>query len=297
MTAADQTSRSDVLPGVRRRPAAGGKPQDEEPALNCVELRGVGKTFTHGRQSRQILADVNFSVREGEFVAIVGASGCGKSSILRVIDGLLAPDTGSVRVNGRDIAGPSADVGLVFQQFNLLPWKTVQQNIMFGLDSLKLPKAVKRERCEHWMSVVGLAEWSGHYPHQLSGGMQQRVSLARTMAREPSVVLMDEPFGALDALTRRFLQQEVVRLWQEGKRTGILVTHDIEEGLLLADRIFVMSANPGRIAATVEVPFEHPRDEALQATAEFAQMKEHIWHLLTTEISKSSSYVRTRSGS
>jgi NitT/TauT family transport system ATP-binding protein len=297
MTAAGGTSRSDVLPGALSRPEAGGKPQDDDPALDYVELRGVSKTFTHGRQSRQILADVDFTVREGEFVAIVGASGCGKSSILRVIDGLLEPDTGSVRVNGRDIAGPSADVGLVFQQFNLLPWKTVQENIMFGLDSLKLPKAVKRERCEHWMSVVGLAEWSGHYPHQLSGGMQQRVSLARTMAREPSLVLMDEPFGALDALTRRFLQQEVVRLWQEGKRTGILVTHDIEEGLLLADRIFVMSANPGRIAATVEVPFEHPRDEALQATAEFAQMKEHIWHLLTTEISKSSSYVRTRSGS
>jgi NitT/TauT family transport system ATP-binding protein len=255
----------------------------------------VGKTFTHGRQSRQILDDVNFTVREGEFCAIVGASGCGKSSILRVIDGLLQPDTGSVRVNGRDITGPSEDIGLVFQQFNLLPWKTVQQNIMFGLDSLKLPKAVKRERCQHWMSVVGLVEWSGHYPHQLSGGMQQRVSLARTMAREPSLVLMDEPFGALDALTRRFLQQEVVRLWQEGKRTGILVTHDIEESLLLADRVFVMSANPGRIAATVEVPFTHPRDDALQATAEFSEMKEHIWHLLTTEISKTSSYVRTRS--
>ncbi|MCW2844638.1 MAG: nitrate transporter ATP-binding protein [Nocardioides sp.] len=295
MTEVGQTSDSAAHPGVHRGPTAGGETQDEDPALNYVELRGVGKTFTHGRQSRQILDDVNFTVREGEFCAIVGASGCGKSSILRVIDGLLQPDTGSVRVNGRDITGPSEDIGLVFQQFNLLPWKTVQQNIMFGLDSLKLPKAVKRERCQHWMSVVGLVEWSGHYPHQLSGGMQQRVSLARTMAREPSLVLMDEPFGALDALTRRFLQQEVVRLWQEGKRTGILVTHDIEESLLLADRVFVMSANPGRIAATVEVPFTHPRDDALQATAEFSEMKEHIWHLLTTEISKTSSYVRTRS--
>ncbi|GAA2113602.1 ABC transporter ATP-binding protein [Nocardioides bigeumensis] len=296
MTAGGQTGQSTVQPVVHGGSAAGGEAQREDKALDCVELRGVGKTFTHGRESRQILADVNFTVRQGEFCAIVGASGCGKSSILRVIDGLLEPDTGSVRVNGRDVSGPSADIGMVFQQFNLLPWKTVQENIMFGLDSLKLPKAVKRERCQHWMSVVGLAEWSGHYPHQLSGGMQQRVSLARTMAREPSVVLMDEPFGALDALTRRFLQQEVVRLWQEGERTGILVTHDIEEGLLLADRIFVMSANPGRIAATVEVPFEHPRDEALQATAEFAEMKEHIWHLLTAEISKASSYVRSRSG-
>ena len=297
MGAAGQAGWGDARPEWRNQHAEDAKPHVLNAARNYVELRGVGKTFTHGRQSRQILADVDFSVREGEFVAIVGASGCGKSSILRVIDGLLKPDSGSVRVNGRDIDGPSADVGLVFQQFNLLPWKTVRENIMFGLDSLKLPKSVKRERCQHWMSVVGLAEWAGHYPHQLSGGMQQRVSLARTMAREPSLVLMDEPFGALDALTRRFLQQEVVRLWQEGKRTGILVTHDIEEGLLLADRIFVMSTNPGRIAATVEIPFAHPRDETLQATAEFAQMKEHIWHLLTTEISKSSSYVRTRSGS
>jgi NitT/TauT family transport system ATP-binding protein len=295
MTAAGQASDSAAHPGVRRGPTSGDEPHDGDPALNYVELRGVSKTFTHGRQSRQILADVDFTVREGEFCAIVGASGCGKSSILRVIDGLLEPDSGSVRVNGRDITGPSEDIGLVFQQFNLLPWKTVQENIMFGLDSLKLPKAVKRERCQHWMSVVGLDEWSGHYPHQLSGGMQQRVSLARTMAREPSLVLMDEPFGALDALTRRFLQQEVVRLWQEGKRTGILVTHDIEESLLLADRVFVMSTNPGRIAATVEVPFAHPRDEALQATAQFGEMKEHIWHLLTAEISKSSPYVRSRS--
>jgi len=295
MTAVGHTghSRNAADPRADRGSAAGGESPGDG-TRDYVELRGVGKTFTHGRQSRQILDDVTFSVREGEFCAIVGASGCGKSSILRVIDGLLEPDTGSVRVDGQDITGPNSQIGLVFQQFNLLPWKTVQENIMFGLESLKLSKAVKRERCQHWMSVVGLEEWSGHYPHQLSGGMQQRVSLARTMAREPSLVLMDEPFGALDALTRRFLQQEVVRLWQEGKRTGILVTHDIEEGLLLADRIFVMSANPGRIAAVVDVPFKHPRDEALQATAEFAQMKEHIWHLLTAEISKSSPYVRMR---
>jgi NitT/TauT family transport system ATP-binding protein len=265
-----------------------------EGTQDYVKLVGINKAFAHRRQNRQILDDVSFSVRKGEFCAIVGASGCGKSSILRIVAGLLRSDSGSVSVAGRPITGPSPDVGLVFQQFNLLPWKTVEENIMFGLESLKLPKDVKRERCRHWMTVVGLADWSGLYPHQLSGGMQQRVSLARTMAREPSLVLLDEPFGALDALTRRFLQQEVARLWQEGSRTGILVTHDIEEGLLLADRIFVMSANPGRIAATVEVPFAHPRDEALQATAEFAQMKEHIWHLLTAELSRNSPFVRTR---
>jgi NitT/TauT family transport system ATP-binding protein len=259
-----------------------------------VELRGVGKVFEHDGRRNTVLLDVDLDVRKGEFCAIVGPSGCGKSSILRIVDGLLEPDSGEVLIDGRAVTGPSPDVGLVFQQFNLLPWRTVRKNVQFGLDNLDLSKAERADRVRHWLSVVGLTGYENYHPRQLSGGMQQRVSLARTMARDPALVLMDEPFGALDALTRRYLQQEVVRLWGEGNRTGLLVTHDIEEALLLADRIWVMSSNPGQISAVLDVSFAHPRDEAIRTSREFVELKDHIWNLLSEQISEHSPYVRSR---
>jgi NitT/TauT family transport system ATP-binding protein len=259
-----------------------------------VELRQVGKAFDHGRVRITVLEGVDLEVKRGEFCAIVGPSGCGKSSILRIIDGIAKADTGTVRVGGRDVNGPTADVGLVFQQFNLLPWKSVLNNVLFGLENLGLSKAERSERARHWLDVVSLTGYEDYYPRQLSGGMQQRVSLARTMARDPSLVLMDEPFGALDALTRMYLQQEVVRLWEAGNRTGILVTHDIEEALLLADRIWVMSRAPGRMSDVVDVPFKHPRGEETRTSPEFVQLKDHIWQLLSANISAKSEYARSR---
>jgi NitT/TauT family transport system ATP-binding protein len=259
-----------------------------------VELRKITKSFVHGGVQNTVLQEVSLDVRRGEFCAIVGPSGCGKSSILRIIDGLLRPDAGRVLVDGKEVARPAEDVGLVFQQFNLLPWKSVLNNVLFGLANLGLSKSDRQERARHWLSVVGLTGYEEYHPRQLSGGMQQRVSLARTMARNPSLVLMDEPFGALDALTRMYLQREVVTLWEEGDRTGVLVTHDIEEALLLADRIWVMSTEPGRISDVVTVPFEHPRDEETRTSQEFVALKHDIWRLLSANLSAKSAYVRSR---
>jgi NitT/TauT family transport system ATP-binding protein len=259
-----------------------------------VQLRGVSKSFPHGGEQRLVLEDIDLDVRRGEFCAIVGPSGCGKSSILRIIDGLIAADAGQVLVDGREVTRPSQDVGLVFQQFNLLPWKTVLGNVLFGLSNLGLSKAERDERARHWLSLVGLEGYEDYHPRQLSGGMQQRVSLARTMARNPSLVLMDEPFGALDALTRTYLQQEVASLWEQGDRTGILVTHDIEEALLLADRVWVMSSGPGRMCEVVTVPFERPRGEAVRVSPELAELKQHIWRVLSEALAAHSPYVRSR---
>ncbi|MCW2851485.1 MAG: nitrate transporter ATP-binding protein [Nocardioides sp.] len=267
---------------------------DPTGAAAYVELRQVDKVFEQGGTRNTVLEGIDIAVRKGEFCAIVGPSGCGKSSILRLIDGIMTADSGTVRVDGRDVTGPSADIGLVFQQFNLLPWKTVLQNVLFGLEGIGLGKSERKERAQHWLEVVGLTGYEDYHPRQLSGGMQQRVSLARTMARDPSLVLMDEPFGALDALTRMYLQEEVVRLWESGDRTGILVTHDIEEALLLADRILVMSSKPGRISAVVDVPFKHPRGEKLRMSPEFAQLKDEIWRLLSKNIAERSPYARSR---
>jgi NitT/TauT family transport system ATP-binding protein len=259
-----------------------------------LELHEVSKSFVHAGVQNTVLEDVSLNVRRGEFCAIVGPSGCGKSSILRIVDGLIRPDAGRVLVDGRGVARPSEDVGLVFQQFNLLPWKTVLNNVLFGLANLGLSKAERQDRARHWLSVVGLTGYEDYHPRQLSGGMQQRVSLARTMARDPSLVLMDEPFGALDALTRMYLQREMVALWGEGNRTGVLVTHDIEEALLLADRIWVMSTRPGRISDVVKVPFDHPRGEKTRTSQDFVELKQHIWGLLSGNLSATSSYVRSR---
>jgi NitT/TauT family transport system ATP-binding protein len=267
--------------------AAAGRP-------TCVQLSGVSKSFAHAGEQRLVLDKIDLDVGKGEFCAIVGPSGCGKSSILRIVDGLMNADSGKVTVDGREVTQPSEDVGLVFQQFNLLPWKTVRNNVLFGLSNLGLSKAEREERARHWISVVGLDGYEDYHPRQLSGGMQQRVSLARTMSRNPSLVLMDEPFGALDALTRTYLQQEVVRLFEDGERTGILVTHDIEEALLLADRVWVMSSRPGQICDVITVPFDHPRDQPVRMLPEFVELKHHIWRLLSDTLAAQSPYVRSR---
>lgn len=261
-----------------------------------VEVTGVSKAFAHRGVSVLVLDDVDVTIEEGELCCIVGPSGCGKSSLLRIIDGLVSPDSGSVRVNGRPVTGPSLDVGFVFQQFNLLPWRTVLRNVLFGLENLKLSKSECHERARRWISLVGLSGFEEHYPRQLSGGMQQRVSLARSMAPEPSLVLMDEPFGSLDALTRLHLQEEMLRIWEEYGRTIVFVTHDIEEAIFLADRVLVMSSAPARIVQLLDIPFPRPRADSIRSAPEFGRLKEELWGTLKQAYGRNGGEEGSRSG-
>jgi NitT/TauT family transport system ATP-binding protein len=251
-----------------------------------LELDSVSKTFVVERRRRQeelrVLTDVSFGVAEGSFVALCGPSGCGKSTLLRLIHGLSKADSGEIRVRGERVLAPSLDRGMVFQHHGLMPWRTVQRNVELGLESLGLGREERRRRAELWLEKVGLSEFAGYYPAQLSGGMQQRVGLARAFAIDPQMLLMDEPFGALDAQTRVVLQEELERMWHGEHKTVVFITHDIEEALFLADRVLVMSARPGRIIADVDVDAARPRATAWRSAPEFAALKGRIWDLLRT---------------
>jgi ABC-type nitrate/sulfonate/bicarbonate transport system ATPase subunit len=249
-----------------------------------LEVDGVTVEFTTKRGGLEVLGNVSATVPEGEFCCIVGPSGCGKSTLLRIMDGLLPATSGAVRIRGREVTAPSLDVGFVFQQFNLLPWRTVMRNVIFGLESKGVPKAERRDVAQHWINIVGLEGFEDHFPGQLSGGMQQRVSLARALAIEPELLLMDEPFGSLDAQTRMIMQEELLRIWERDKRTIVFVTHDIDEAIFMADRILVMGRRPGRFIHEVKINFDRPRDLGLRGTPEFAELKEELWERLRTAI-------------
>jgi len=228
---------------------------------------------------------LSLAVRRDEILCIVGPSGCGKTTLLRCIAGLTEINTGSLTVQGKPVLGPPDGVAMVFQHFGLLPWKTVTDNAAFGLAMAGAPAATIKERVAHYLDLVGLAGFEKHYPYQLSGGMQQRVGLVRALAMNPSVLLMDEPFAALDAQTREILQEELLQLMErpEERKTMVFITHSIDEAILLGDRIAVMSARPGRIKEVLEVPFAHPRDgNVLRADPRFAEMRAHIWGELHT---------------
>ena len=252
--------------------------------MSLLAIENLSKTFTANRgrvlQETHALVDVNLTVEEGEFVVIIGSSGCGKSTLLRLIDGLIAPSGGQVLIHDRPVAGPGADRGVVFQHAHLLPWRTVRGNIEFGLECVGVDKMERRRRSSRYISMVGLEGFEGHFPGQLSGGMQQRVGLARAFAVEPEILLMDEPFGALDAQTRLILQAELEKIWSLNRRTAILITHDIEEALFLADRIVVMSAHPGRVSTIIDVPFDRPRGDEIRSDPQFGEMKAELWEAL-----------------
>jgi NitT/TauT family transport system ATP-binding protein len=249
-----------------------------------LELDQVTKTFRLKRQrpvqELRVLEGISLTVQERSFVVICGPSGCGKSTLLRLIHGLQKPDSGEIRVRGDRVTGPKLDRTMVFQHHNLMPWRTVQRNVELGLESQGVAKAERRERAERWLSKVGLSEFADYHPAQLSGGMQQRVGLARALAIEPEMLLMDEPFGALDAQTRVVLQGELERIWAADAKTVVFITHDIEEALFLADRVIVMSARPGRIVADIAVAAPRPRGDAWRADPEFGRLKGEIWGLL-----------------
>ena len=249
----------------------------------AIEIRDASRLFLDGA----VIAfrQVSLRVRRQEILCIVGPSGCGKTTLLRCVAGLLDLSSGDIAVNGASVAGPPEGVAVVFQHFGLLPWKTVRANAGFGLAMARTPPARIRERVGHYLDLVGLTEFETHYPWQLSGGMQQRVGLVRALAMNPSVLLMDEPFAALDAQTREVLQVELLELMQrpEERKTMVFITHSIDEAILLGDRIAVMSAHPGRIQEVLDIPFGWPRDvETIRADPRFASLRHHIWQGLHT---------------
>ncbi len=236
--------------------------------------------------TRRVLAldTIALAVAPGEFHALLGPSGCGKSTLLYLIGGFLAIQEGAIRTARGAVTGPGRDRGIVFQNFALFPWKTVRQNVLYGLEKLRVPVAERRERAQHFIDLVALTGFEDSFPAQLSGGMQQRAAIARTLATDPDVLLMDEPFGALDAQTRRLMQEELLAIWRRTNKTVVFVTHDVQEAVLLADRISIMSARPGRIRQVVEADFNrHAGDSVLKLPA-FGERVELIWGLLRDEV-------------
>jgi NitT/TauT family transport system ATP-binding protein len=230
--------------------------------IPILDIQGVGKTYTLNDARIEALRDASLTVRKGEFVCLIGASGCGKSTLLRIVAGFEAPTAGSALMWSKPIGEPGPDRGMVFQDYGLFPWLTVRENIGFGPASRGLGKAEVRDIVERFVALVGLARFADAYPHQLSGGMKQRVAIARVLANDAEVVLMDEPFGALDAMTRERLQDELLDLWQRTGLTVLFVTHSIEEAIFLADRVVVMEPGPGRIASEHRITLPRPRDVA-----------------------------------
>jgi NitT/TauT family transport system ATP-binding protein len=250
-----------------------------------IQARDVNLTFRPpNRGPVRALQRFDLDVNEGEFLSILGPSGCGKSTFLNVLLGLLTPDSGELSVNGKRIAGPGSDRAMVFQEFGLLPWRTVQCNVELGLELKRMPSEKRRTISRRLIEMVGLAGFEGHYPHELSGGMKQRVGLARALATDPEVLLMDEPFAALDAQTRDLMQVELLRIWQEARKTVLFVTHQIDEAIYLSDRVLVMTRRPGYAKKIFDIALPRPRDYEMRVTPEFNELKLAIWQTLRDEI-------------
>lgn len=251
-----------------------------------IVLKGVSRTYhlknpKDGTRDFIALAGLDLEVQSGEFVAVVGPSGCGKSTLLDLLAGLSHPDSGDVLIDEKRVTGPALDRGIVLQGYALFPWRTVRQNVEFGLEVKKVARHERRESSARFIQLVGLVGFEDRLPHELSGGIKQRVALARALAFDPAILLMDEPFAAVDAQTREVLQDELLRIWEQTRKTVVFVTHSIEEAALLADRVVVLSANPGRVRGIVHVPLLRPRDAAtLRASDEFVAVSEQIRGLL-----------------
>jgi ABC-type nitrate/sulfonate/bicarbonate transport system ATPase subunit len=251
--------------------------------MHKLEIRGLTKRYDVERQRRQVVAlsEVSLAVADGEFMAIVGPSGCGKTSLLNIVAGLMRHEAGDVIIDGRKVTEPGVDRAVVFQQASLLPWRTVAGNVRYGMEMQKRVDAdVMRSRTDHFIELVGLSGFERHYPSELSGGMQQRVNLARALAADPAVLLMDEPFAALDAQTREYMQAELLKIWSAARKTVLFITHQINEAVYLADRVAVMSARPGRVKGIVQVPFERPRPLAIKRDPKFLEIEETIWQMV-----------------
>jgi NitT/TauT family transport system ATP-binding protein len=268
---------------------------------SALQIQNVGKTFTVATGPNRrgpartfvALEQINLDVASGEFVVIVGPSGCGKSSLLDLLGGLTEPSTGRILIDGHPIVGPALDRGLVFQQYALFPWRTAIKNVEFGLEAKRVARRERAERAGYFLDLVGLAGFADRYPHELSGGMKQRVAIARSLAYDPGVLLMDEPFAALDAQTRETLQGELLRIWEASRKTIIFITHGIDEAIYLGQRVVVVTSRPGRVKQIVDIPFlGRTHDGDLRATPEFARLRREIWTLLHDETQRAESQER-----
>ena len=242
-----------------------------------ISVQDATKIYSTDRGTTVSLDHVSLDVEQGEFITLVGPSGCGKSTMLNLIGGLLNPTSGSILVNGKAVKGPSPDRGVIFQQYALFPWLTARQNVEFGLRLQGVPKRERSARAQKYLELVGLGEFGDALPKELSGGMKQRCAIARAYAVHPSLLLMDEPFGALDALTRVQMQDDLLDTWQKERRTIVFITHDVDEAVYLASRVVVMSPRPGRISEIIDVPLAYPRTEEMRLSPEFADIRAKVW--------------------
>lgn len=247
-----------------------------------IRVRGLSKVFGMRNNGADILAlsDIDFEVHDNEFVTIIGPSGCGKTTLLRIIAGLIPYDQGEVAIDGRAITGPGPERAVVFQNFALMPWADVLANITFGLEVRGTRPDECRDRAKELIKVVGLEGFEKRLPKELSGGMQQRVGLARALAVNPQILLMDEPFGALDEQTRRLLQEQLLRLWEGQRKTVVFVTHSMDEAVMLGDRVMLMTPRPGRVKEMIDVPLQRPRSPQVEKSRAFVEIKEYLWENL-----------------
>jgi len=250
-----------------------------------LECRQVSKIFGEGKKATQALDNICFETREGEFLCILGPSGCGKSTLLRIIAGLLEPTCGEVIYSGNNSAGPLNS--MVFQEHGVFPWMNVIDNVAFGLEMRGVSRKERYERSLDFLKRVGLAQYATRHPHEMSVGMRQRIAIARAFVTDPAILLMDEPFGSLDAQTRLILQDELLKVWSEHKKTVIFVTHDIDEAILLGDRVLILTSVPGRIREVIPVGICRPRDLQIENTREFVDMRMRIWNTIRSEVERS----------
>ena len=256
--------------------------------MSFISVRNLSKRYGSRHGDVLALSDVNLALREGEFVSIVGPSGCGKSTLLYMIGGFLQPDTGEIHANGRRVEGPGVDRGVVFQEYALFPWLTVEANIAYGLKEAGMPARERADVVRHYVELIGLKGFENRYPKELSGGMKQRVAIARTLACGPKILLLDEPLGALDSQTREDMQDELLRIWQATGTTVLMVTHDVNEAVYLSERVIVMSKRPGRMVEEFEVTLDRsPGREQIVLSEDFNAIRNRVWlsvrHQVTPE--------------
>ncbi|AHD05418.1 ABC transporter ATP-binding protein [Paenibacillus larvae] len=251
--------------------------------IKKLELVHLTKTFTQEKNERTVLKDISLHVNEGEFVSLIGPSGSGKSTLFHIIGGLIPPSSGEVKLEGKTVTGQKGLISYMPQQASLLPWRTIEQNVIMALEVSGKPASASLEKARAWLKRAGLSGYENSYPHVLSGGMQQRVSFLRALLSEQELMCLDEPFGALDALTRQDMQEWLLHLWEENKRSVLFVTHSIEEALYLSDRIYLLSKKPTIVLEEIRVPFDRPRREEVQLDSLFLQLKQDIYRQMKSQ--------------
>jgi len=259
--------------------------------MNILEISQVSKTFAGTNGGTVALQATDLSVAENDFITILGPSGCGKSTLLRMVAGLDTPTTGSITLDGHPVSGPGADRGMVFQSYTLFPWLSILQNVCFGLREKGLPLAEQHAIARQFIAKVGLKGFENHFPKQLSGGMQQRTALARALANDPRILLMDEPFGALDHQTRELMQELLQGIWEAERKTVLFVTHDIDEAIFMGNRVVVMSARPGRIKCDLKVDIAHPRHYSVKTTPAFVELKARLTEEIRIEVQRAAGLI------